>query len=84
MPWYDGPTVLEALDRFETERPTLDKPFRMPVQDVYKFTAQGDDRRIVAGTIETGVVRVGDEVVFYPVRQEGPGQDHRGVQSTAP
>lgn len=66
MPWYDGPTVLEALDQFHTERPALDKPFRMPVQDVYKFTAQGDDRRIVSGTIETGVVRVGDEVVFYP------------------
>jgi bifunctional enzyme CysN/CysC len=66
MPWYRGPTVLEALDQFESERPALDKPFRMPVQDVYKFTAQGDDRRIVSGTIETGVIRVGDEVVFYP------------------
>jgi bifunctional enzyme CysN/CysC len=66
MPWYDGPTVLEALDRFEPERSPLDKPFRMPVQDVFKFTAQGDDRRIVAGSIETGVLRVGDEVVFYP------------------
>jgi bifunctional enzyme CysN/CysC len=66
MPWYQGDTVLEALDRFVTEPPPLDKPFRMPVQDVYKFTAQGDDRRIVAGTIETGTLRVGDEVVFYP------------------
>ena len=66
MPWYQGPTVLQALDRFATERPPLDKPFRMPVQDVYKFTAQGDDRRIVAGTIETGELRAGDEVVFYP------------------
>ena len=66
MPWYHGPTVLEALDQFESERPALDKPFRMPVQDVYKFTAQGDDRRIIAGTIETGVVRLGDEMVFYP------------------
>ncbi|HXG43203.1 MAG TPA: GTP-binding protein [Gemmatimonadales bacterium] len=66
MPWYHGDTVLEALDRFVTEPPPLDKPFRMPVQDVYKFTAQGDDRRIVAGTIETGTLRVGDEVVFYP------------------
>ncbi len=66
MPWYQGPTVLEALDRFASEAPAYDKPFRMPVQDVYKFTAQGDDRRIVAGTIETGTVQVGDEVVFYP------------------
>ncbi|HXE57646.1 MAG TPA: GTP-binding protein [Gemmatimonadales bacterium] len=66
MPWYEGPTVLDVLDRFETERLPVDKPFRLSVQDVYKFTAQGDDRRIVAGTIETGVIRVGDEVVFYP------------------
>jgi bifunctional enzyme CysN/CysC len=66
MPWYDGPTVLEALDRFEPEGEAVDLPFRMPVQDVYKFTQQGDDRRIVAGTVDTGRVAVGDEVVFYP------------------
>lgn len=66
MPWYSGPTVLEALDRFVPARPATDQPFRMPVQDVYKFTAQGDDRRIVAGTVESGVVRNGDEVVFFP------------------
>ena len=66
MPWYTGPTVLEALDQFRSELPDADQPFRMPVQDVYKFTRQGDDRRIIAGTIDTGRVRVGDEVVFYP------------------
>ena len=64
--WYDGPTVLEVLEQFEPERPPVDKPFRMPVQDVYKFTEEGDDRRIVAGTIESGGVAPGDEVVFYP------------------
>jgi bifunctional enzyme CysN/CysC len=36
------------------------------VQDVYKFTKQGDDRRIVAGTIDSGTVSVGDSVIFYP------------------
>lgn len=66
MPWYDGPTVLEALDWFTAEPPPVDQAFRMPVQDVYKFTASGDDRRIVAGTITSGTLRVGDEVVFYP------------------
>ena len=65
-PWYDGPTVLEALDRFRAEAPEADKPFRLSVQDVYKFTMDGDDRRIVAGTVETGRLKVGDEVVFYP------------------
>jgi bifunctional enzyme CysN/CysC len=66
MPWFRGPTVLEALDGFEPEPELAEKPFRLPVQDVYKFASAGDDRRIVAGTIETGRVRVGDEVMFYP------------------
>ena len=66
MPWYDGMCVLDVLDCFECEQPHEDQPFRMPVQDVYKFTRNGDDRRIVAGTIETGTIRAGQEVVFYP------------------
>jgi len=66
MPWYDGPTVLEALDGFEKEPPRVDQPLRLPIQDIYKFTEQGDNRRIFAGRIETGTLRVGDAVVFYP------------------
>ena len=66
MPWYKDATVLEVLDSFEKEKPAIDKPFRLPVQDVYKFTAQGDSRRIVAGTIESGSIKLGDEIVFYP------------------
>lgn len=66
MGWYQGPTVLETLDGFVKEPQPVDKPFRMPVQDVYKFTRSGDQRRIVVGTVETGSVRVGDELVFYP------------------
>jgi bifunctional enzyme CysN/CysC len=66
LDWYEGPTVLGALDQFESEPPPVARAFRMPVQDVYKFTKQGDDRRIVAGTIESGSIRVGDPVIFYP------------------
>ncbi|MEN6306800.1 MAG: GTP-binding protein [Anaerohalosphaeraceae bacterium] len=64
--WYDGPTVLEALDCFEKEPAAVDKPLRFPVQDIYKFTEQDDERRIVAGRIETGSVEIGDNVVFLP------------------
>jgi len=71
MDWYKGPTVLEALDGFIKEPPPLDKPFRMPVQDVYKFTRAGDTRRIIAGTVETGAIRPGDEVIFYPSGKKG-------------
>jgi bifunctional enzyme CysN/CysC len=66
MPWYEGQTVLELLDSFENEALPHNKPFRMPVQDVYKFTKGGDDRRIIAGTAVSGELNVGDEVVFYP------------------
>lgn len=66
MPWYDGMCILDVLDHFECEKAHENQPFRMPVQDVYKFTRNGDDRRIVAGTIETGTIRAGQEVVFYP------------------
>jgi bifunctional enzyme CysN/CysC len=66
MLWYDGQTVLQTLDGFVSEESPEDKPFRMSVQDIYKFTNNGDDRRIIAGTVETGTISVGDEVVFYP------------------
>jgi len=67
MPWYEeGRTVLGTLDAFEPEEIPANQPFRMPVQDVYKFTGRGDDRRIVAGTVESGALSAGDEVVFYP------------------
>lgn len=66
MDWYKGKTVLEQLDSFKNTKPPVDKPFRMPVQDVYKFTRGGDNRRIIAGTVATGEIKRGEEVVFYP------------------
>jgi bifunctional enzyme CysN/CysC len=64
--WYKGGSVLSELDNFQKKKPLTEQSFRMPVQDVYKFTGFGDSRRIVAGTIESGKVQVGDEVIFYP------------------
>lgn len=66
MSWHTGPTILDLLDALRKEPAPVDKPLRLPVQDIYKFTEQGDDRRIVAGRIVTGRLRVGDEVVFLP------------------
>jgi len=66
MPWFGGMTVLEVLDNFKDSKLPDDLPFRMFVQDVYKFTASGDDRRIIAGTIDAGVLHAGDEIIFYP------------------
>ena len=63
--WYHGPTVLEALDAVEASPSLTDLPLRFCVQDVYRF----DERRIVAGRIETGSLRAGDELVFSPANK---------------
>ena len=60
--WYSGPTVLEALDKFELKKSGSKKALRMPVQDVYKI----NDKRILAGRIESGTLRQGDEIIFFP------------------
>lgn len=62
MPWYQGATVVQALDDFESREPPFAQPLRLPVQDVYKL----DQRRIIAGRIESGSLAVGDEVIFSP------------------
>jgi bifunctional enzyme CysN/CysC len=64
--WYEGPTLMEALDKLPKAPPKTDQPLRMPLQAVYKFTEHGDDRRIFAGRVEAGKVAVGDKVVFSP------------------
>ncbi len=66
MKWYKGPALLVSLDQFKKAPPKSDWPLRMPVQAVYKFTNHGDDRRIIAGRVESGRVKVGDKVVFHP------------------
>jgi bifunctional enzyme CysN/CysC len=65
MSWHKGPTVLEALDLLEPQSADVDLPLRFCVQDVYRF----DERRIIAGRIETGKLRVGDELVFSPANK---------------
>ncbi len=62
MLWYTGPTVIELLDQLEPRPQNEQLPLRMPVQDIYRF----DERRIIAGRIETGRVAVGDTVIFSP------------------
>jgi bifunctional enzyme CysN/CysC len=60
--WYQGPSVVEALDALEPARPLEQLALRLPVQAIYKF----DDRRIVAGRIESGHLNTGDEIVIMP------------------
>jgi bifunctional enzyme CysN/CysC len=62
MPWYAGPTLLEALDALPQPAAPGDAPLRLWLQDVYKF----DERRILAGRIESGRLSLGDKLVFSP------------------
>ncbi len=66
MPWYTGMSILEHMDDLEKEQKKEEKALRFPLQDIYKFTEKNDDRRIFAGTVQTGTLAVGDDVVFYP------------------
>ena len=68
MPWYDGPTLVEALDTFEVPPRPVDKPLRIPIQDVYTIKGVGT---VPVGRVETGVLKVGDRVVFMPPNKVG-------------
>jgi bifunctional enzyme CysN/CysC len=65
MKWYCAADVLEALDLLEPQKREIDLPLRFCVQDVYRF----DGRRIIAGRVETGTLRVGEQLVFSPANK---------------
>ena len=62
MRWWKGPTVVQTLDDFKISELPKDQPLRFPIQDVYRF----DERRILAGRVESGSLRVGDRLLFSP------------------
>ncbi|MEM2101920.1 MAG: translation elongation factor EF-1 subunit alpha [Candidatus Bathyarchaeia archaeon] len=68
MPWYKGPTLYEALDVFEVPPKTLNKPLRVPIQDVYTITGIGT---VPVGRVETGVLKEGQQVIFMPSGKTG-------------
>jgi elongation factor 1-alpha len=63
MPWYNGPTLIEALDQIPEPPKPVDKPLRIPIQDVYSIKGVGT---VPVGRVETGRLRVGDVVIFEP------------------
>jgi bifunctional enzyme CysN/CysC len=65
MNWWTGPTVLSVLDQFRTAEPPAHLPLRFSVQDVYRF----DERRILAGRVESGTIKVGDRLQFCPTNK---------------
>lgn len=63
MPWYKGPTLLEALDQIQEPKRPSDKPLRLPLQDVYKIGGIGT---VPVGRVETGILKPGQVVTFAP------------------
>ncbi len=68
MQWYKGPTVVEALDLFKVPEQPVDKPLRIPIQDVYSITGVGT---VPVGRVETGILKVNDKLVFVPSGAQG-------------
>jgi len=62
-PWYKGPYLLEALDQIKPPVRPVDKPLRLPLQDVYKIGGIGT---VPVGRVETGVLKPGMVVTFAP------------------
>jgi len=63
LPWYKGPTLLEALDAVVEPKRPIDKPLRIPLQDVYKIGGIGT---VPVGRVETGILKPGMVVTFAP------------------
>ncbi len=68
MPWFKGPTLLQALDNLKVPEKPVGKPLRLPVQDVYTITGIGT---VPVGRVETGILKVGDKIIFLPSGKSG-------------
>ncbi len=68
LKWYNGPTLLESLENLKLPEKPVDKPLRLPIQDVYSITGIGT---VPVGRIETGIIKIGDKVSFQPADKNG-------------
>merc|ERR1712167_473489 len=63
MGWYKGPCLLDSLDQAKPPKRPVDKPLRLPLQDVYKIGGIGT---VPVGRVETGMIKPGMVVTFAP------------------
>ena len=68
MKWYPGKTLLETLDDLQAPPSPVDKPLRIPLQDVYNIKGVG---AIPVGRVETGIAKPGDKVIIMPSGKQG-------------
>jgi len=85
LPWYKGPTLLEALDSISPPKRPSDKPLRVPLQDVYKIGGIGT---VPVGRVETGVLKPGMVVTFAPAmittEVKSVEMHHEAMESASP
>jgi elongation factor 1-alpha len=68
LSWYDGPTLLDAIDNFEIPEKPTNKPLRVPIQDAYSIKGTGV---VPVGRVETGVLKKNDKIVIMPTGFQG-------------
>ena len=85
LTWFKGPTLLEALDSIIPPKRPLDKPLRLPLQDVYKIGGIGT---VPVGRVETGILKPGITVYFAPsnvsTEVKSVEMHHEAVQEAIP
>jgi len=83
--WYTGPTLIQALEELKEPEKPVNKPLRVPIQDVFSITGVGT---VPIGRVETGTLKLGDVVVFEPAGAKGEVRSiemhHQQVQSAVP
>ncbi|MFW9951071.1 MAG: translation elongation factor EF-1 subunit alpha [Candidatus Thorarchaeota archaeon] len=68
LSWYDGPTLIDAIDAFELPPKPTGKPLRVPIQDAYSIKGTGV---VPVGRVETGVLKKNDKIVIMPTGFQG-------------
>nr|QNO50885.1 elongation factor 1-alpha [Methanosarcinales archaeon ANME-1 ERB6] len=68
LKWFDGPTLLDAMDLMKVPEKPIKLPLRIPVQDVYTITGVGT---VPVGRVETGKLKKGDKIIFNPADKTG-------------
>ncbi|KKL11761.1 hypothetical protein LCGC14_2542540 [marine sediment metagenome] len=68
LAWYDGPTIMEAIDQFDLPEKPTGKPLRIPIQDSYSIKGTGV---VPVGRVETGILKKGDKIIIVPTGFEG-------------
>jgi len=85
LPWYKGPTLIEALDAIQEPKRPSDKPLRIPLQDVYKIGGIGT---VPVGRVETGILKPGAVVTFAPgmitTEVKSVEMHHEALESASP